>query len=66
MNRFAATALALPFLLPACRDSGQNTASPGASPGKSETPDELLRVTAHPTIRTERPASMETSSFLIK
>ena len=66
MNRFAATALALPFLLPACRDSGQNTASPGASPGKSDTPDELLRVTAHPTIRTERPASMETSSFLIK
>ncbi len=62
MNRFAATALALPFLLPACRDSGQNT----ASPGKKGAPNELLQVTAHPTIRTERPQLTKTSALLTK
>ena len=62
MNRFAPTALALPLLLSACRDSGQNT----ASPVQNGAPDELLQVIVHPTIRPERPSLMQTSALLTK
>ena len=54
MNRFAPAALILPFLLLSCRNTGE-TVTPAP---KSEGPDELLQVTAHPVIRTERPSEV--------
>ncbi len=54
MNHRFAAALISPFLLFSCRNTGE-TVTPAP---KSEGPDELLQVTAHPVIRAERPSEI--------